>query len=148
MALNRWQGIGNLGSDPEVNYLPSGDAVVNISLACNEKWKDKNGEAQERTEWIRCVAFGRRAEVLRQYCRKGSKLFAEGRLRTRKWQDKEGNDKYSTEIVLSGFQFLHSKSGNGSGRAEAQGSYPEAARAPRENSAPSSDIDLDDEIPF
>jgi single-strand DNA-binding protein len=114
MGLNRWEGIGNLGSDPDMRYTQSGEPVANFSLACNERYNDKNtGEQKEVTEWVNCVAFGRRAEVIQEYCKKGSKLFVEGKLRTRKWQDKDGIDKYTTEVILSGFQFLDSK-GSGS----------------------------------
>lgn len=148
MSLNRWEGIGNLGADPELSYLSSGTAVLNISLACNEKYKDKTGEMKESTEWVRCVLFDKRAETLAQYCRKGSKLFVEGKLRTRKWQDKEGNDKYSTEIVVSGFQFLDSKPGEAQGQGSHRGAreYTEASNG--SGSRTTKGEEFDDDIPF
>ena len=102
--LNKCMFIGNLGRDPEIRHTQSGDAVANLSLATTERWKDKNsGEKRERTEWIRVVIFGPVAKIAEQYLRKGSKIFIEGGLQTRKWQDQSGNDKYTTEVVLSGF---------------------------------------------
>ncbi len=92
--------IGNLGADPEVRYMPSGDAVANLRVATSEVWRDKNGEQQERTEWHNVVLFGKVAEIARQYLRKGSKVYLEGKLRTRKWQTQEGQDRYTTEIVV------------------------------------------------
>lgn len=149
MGHNRWEGIGNLGADPELSYLASGTAVVNISLACNEKYKDKSGELKESTEWIRCVLFDKRAETLAKYCHKGSKLFVEGKLRTRKWQDKEGNDKYTTEIIVNGFQFLDSKP-----REEATPDSNQNARAYAQASgssgrgAPAAAGEFGDDVPF
>jgi single-strand DNA-binding protein len=96
--------IGNLGQDPEVKYMPNGNAVANITLATSESWKDKeSGQPQERTEWHRVVFFGKLGEIVGQYCRKGSKIYVEGALRTRKWQDQSGADRYTTEIVMDGF---------------------------------------------
>lgn len=96
--------IGNLGSDPEIRYMPSGDAVANFNMATHESWKDRNtGELQERTEWHRIVMFGKLAEIAQQYLRKGSKVYIEGKLQTRKWQDQQGTDRYTTEIVVDGF---------------------------------------------
>ncbi|OQX33667.1 MAG: single-stranded DNA-binding protein, partial [Oceanospirillales bacterium LUC14_002_19_P2] len=93
--------IGNLGSDPEIRYMPSGDAVANFNMATHESWKDRNtGELQERTEWHRIVMFGKLAEIAQQYLRKGSKVYIEGKLQTRKWQDQQGTDRYTTEIVV------------------------------------------------
>ncbi|MFB9886601.1 single-stranded DNA-binding protein [Balneatrix alpica] len=104
--------VGNLGADPEVRYMPNGNAVANISLATSESWKDRNsGQMQERTEWHRVVFFGRLAEVVGQYARKGSKLYVEGKLQTRKWQDQSGQDRYTTEVVVDmggSMQFLDS----------------------------------------
>lgn len=108
-ALNRATLIGNLGRDPEVRYLPDGGAVTNVSLATTEKWKDKNGEQQEKTEWHRVTFFGKLAEVAGEYLKKGAQIFVEGRIVTRKWQDKEGNDKYTTEIHASQMQMLGGK---------------------------------------
>ncbi|MDP0588785.1 MAG: single-stranded DNA-binding protein [Candidatus Endonucleobacter bathymodioli] len=96
--------IGNLGNDPEVRYTPSGSAVANLSIATSESWKDRNtGQAQEKTEWHRVVIFGKLAEITQQYLRKGSKVYLEGKLQTRKWQDQQGQDRYSTEVVIDGF---------------------------------------------
>ncbi len=103
--------IGRLGQEPEVKYLPSGGAVTNISVATSESWKDKSsGEKQEKTEWHRVVAFGRVAEIMGEYLHKGSQVFIEGRLQTRKWEDKEGNDRYTTEIVARDMEMLDSRS--------------------------------------
>lgn len=95
--------VGNVGQDPIVRFTPNGEAIANISLATSEKWKDQQGQQQERTEWHRIVIFGKTAEIAQQYVHKGSKLFIEGKLQTRKWQDNNGQDRYSTEIVISGF---------------------------------------------
>ncbi|MEN8214629.1 MAG: single-stranded DNA-binding protein, partial [Pseudomonadota bacterium] len=99
--------IGNLGQDPEVKYMPNGNAVTNISVATSESWKDKNtGQQQERTEWHRVVAFRKLAEIIGEYLRKGSKIYIEGRLQTRKWQDQSGQDRYTTEIIADQMQML------------------------------------------
>ena len=115
-SVNKVILIGNLGADPETRYLPSGDAVTNIRIATSEKWKDKSGEQQEHTEWHRIAFFGKLAEIAGEYLKKGSPVYVEGRIRTRKWQDKEsGQDKYSSEIVADRMQLLGSR-GGGSGR--------------------------------
>jgi len=106
-GINKVILIGNLGSDPEVRYTPSGSAIANISLATSDAWRDKqSGELQERTEWHRVVFFNRLAEIVGEFLRKGSKCYVEGALRTRKWQDKTGQDRYTTEIVASEMQIL------------------------------------------
>ena len=103
-ALNKVQIIGNVGQDPEVRYMPNGNAVANMTIATGEKWKDKNtGEQKEETEWHRVVVFGKLAEIIGEYVRKGSKLFIEGKLKTRKWTDQQGQEKYTTEIIVDGF---------------------------------------------
>ncbi|RFA30222.1 single-stranded DNA-binding protein [Alkalilimnicola ehrlichii] len=108
--------IGNLGRDPEVRYMPSGSAVTNIAVATSETWRDKQtGEQQERTEWHNVVFFNRLAEIAGEYLRKGSKVYLEGSLRTRKWQDREGRDRYTTEIVASEMQMLDGRGGSGGG---------------------------------
>ena len=113
--------VGNLGTDPEVRYLPSGSAVANISVATSESWKDKQtGQTQERTEWHRIVLFNRLGEIAGQYLRKGAKVYLEGSLRTRKWQDANGQDKYTTEIVANELQMLDSK---GTGASNAAGGH-------------------------
>ena len=105
--------VGNLGNDPEIRYLPSGGAVTNISVATSDSWKDKqSGQMQERTEWHRVVFFNRLAEIAGEYLKKGSKIYLEGSLRTRKWQDKSGQDRYTTEIVAGEMQMLDSRGSN------------------------------------
>ena len=104
--------VGNCGQDPDTRYMPSGGAVTNVSLATSESWKDKTGEQQERTEWHRIVFFNRLAEIAGEYLKRGSKIYVEGALRTRKWQDKEsGQDRYTTEIVANEMQMLDSRGG-------------------------------------
>ncbi len=135
--------VGNLGADPETRYMPSGSAVTNLRIATAESWKDKqSGEKQERTEWHSVAMFGRLAEIAAEYLRKGSQVYVEGRLQTRKWQDKQGNDRYTTEIVANEMQML----GGGGGRSSAPMSEPPA----RSQSAPqpAGGDDFDDEIPF
>lgn len=138
--------IGNLGQDPEVRYMPNGNAVANVSLATSESWKDKNtGETQEKTEWHRVVFFRRLAEIVGEYVKKGSKIYVEGRLQTRKWQDKNGQDRYTTEIVADQMQMLDSRGGSAAfdgGHQSQQQSSP--AQAP----APAADEGFDDDIPF
>ena len=108
--------VGTLGQDPEIKYTANGSAVVNVSVATNETWKDKQtGEAQERTEWHRIVMFGKLAEIASQYLKKGSQAYFEGRIQTRKWQDQSGNDRYSTEIVANEMQMLGGRGGSGGG---------------------------------
>ena len=127
--------IGNLGQDPEVRYMPNGGAVCNITVATSETWKDKNtGENQEKTEWHRVVMFRRLAEIAGEYLKKGSKVYLEGRLQTRKWQDQQGQDRYTTEIVADQMHMPHSRSGNADftpsqPRSSAPQSQP-AAQAP------------------
>ena len=145
--------VGNLGSDPEVRYMPSGGAVANISVATSESWKDKeNGQQQERTEWHRIVFYNRLAEIVGEYLKKGSKVFVEGSLRTRKWQDKSGQDKYTTEIIASNMQMLDSRGGAGGGSfggAPAEGSSFDASGPSDFGSSPAmADGGFDDEIPF
>lgn len=114
--------IGNLGKDPETRYLPAGDAVTNITVATSESWKDKTtGQAQERVEWHRVIFFKRLAEIAGEYLKKGSKVYIEGSLRTRKWQDNNGQDRYSTEIVASEMQLLDSRKDS----VQGQGKQPE-----------------------
>lgn len=130
-SVNKVILIGNLGKDPEVRYLPSGDAVTNISVATTEQWKDKSGEKQEHTEWHRVAFFGKTAEIAGEYLKKGSPVYVEGRIRTRKWQDKEGQDRYSTEIVADRMQLLGSRGsmGGGGGGGEPMAREPMAAAA-------------------
>jgi single-strand DNA-binding protein len=162
-SVNKVTLVGNLGKDPEVRRMQSGDAVVNFTLATSETWRDKNtGERKEKTEWHNIVVFNEGiAKVAEQYLKKGMKVYVEGALQTRKWQDQSGQDRYSTEIVLQKYrgelQMLDSKgdgggrgdydSGGGSDRAPAQNSSF-GSRAPAPASAGSFSRDLDDEIPF
>ena len=112
--------IGNVGQDPELKYMPNGNAVVNISVATSESWKDKNtGQQQEKTEWHKIVAFSRLAEVIGEYLHKGSKVYIEGSLRTNKWQDQSGQDRYSTEIIANNMQMLDGKQEGGQQQARA-----------------------------
>ncbi|MDA8365164.1 MAG: single-stranded DNA-binding protein [Gammaproteobacteria bacterium] len=113
-GINKVILVGHLGKDPEVRYSPNGGAIANITLATSESWKDKaSGEKQERTEWHRVVFFGRLAEIAGEYLKKGAQIYVEGRLQTRKWQDKEGKDRYTTEIVANEMQMLGSREGRG-----------------------------------
>jgi len=146
-GINKVILIGNLGQDPDVRYMPNGNAVANVTLATSESWKDKNtGEAQERTEWHRVVFFRRLGEIVGEYCKKGSKIYVEGRLQTRKWQDKNGQDRYTTEIVADQMQMLDSR-GGGSASFDSGGSRPAQNSAPS-SPAPAPDADFDDDIPF
>jgi single-strand DNA-binding protein len=140
--------VGNLGKDPETRYMPSGSAVTNLRVATTEAWKDKqSGEQQERTEWHAVAMFGRLAEIAAEYLRKGSQVYIEGKLRTRKWQDKEGKDRYTTEIVADEMQMLGSKGGGGaSAGAPAAGGGQRAAAVNDSDSGPPGDFD--DDIPF
>lgn len=132
--------IGNLGKDPEVRYMPSGSAVANVTIATSEQWKDKqSGEKQERTEWHNVVFFNRLAEIAGEYLKKGSKVYIEGSLRTRKWQDKAtGADRYTTEIVANDMQMLDGRGGESGGQQRQSQPREEAMAEP----------DLDDDIPF
>src|SRR3954470_22179086 len=114
-SVNKVILIGNLGADPETRYLPSGDAVTNIRIATTDSWKDKSGEKKEATEWHRVAFFGKTAEIAGEYLKKGSPVYIEGRIRTRKWQDKEGQDRYSTEIVADRMALLGGRAGGGGG---------------------------------
>lgn len=147
-SVNKVILIGNLGADPETRYLPSGDAVTNIRIATTENWKDKSGEKQEHTEWHRISFFGRLAEIAGEYLKKGSPVYIEGRIRTRKWQDKEGQDKYSTEIVADRMQLLGSRGGGGEGggmrEAPAGGGGSSKSQAKKGGGFD----DMDDDIPF
>ena len=126
--LNKFQCIGRLGKDPEIRYAASGAAIANFSVALGESWKDKqSGEKQEKTEWVNFVAFGKLAEIIEKYLNKGSQVYLEGKLQTRKWQDKEGNNRYTTEIVASEMQMLGSRSENQTGQSTGQPA-PQAAQ--------------------
>lgn len=144
--------IGNLGADPEVRFMPSGGAVANIRIATSETWKDKQtGENQERTEWHSVVFFNRLAEIAGEYLKKGSKVYVEGALRTRKWQDKNGQDRYTTEIVAAEMQMLDSRGAGAQAMPEdthASSTDAGAQHAQPPRAMPASTADLDDDIPF
>lgn len=148
-SVNKVILIGNLGADPEVRYMPSGDAITNIRLATTDTWKDKNGEKQERTEWHRVAFFGKLAEIAGEYLKKGSQVYLEGRLQTRKWQDKEGHDRYTTEIVADRMQMLGSRGGSNSFEVVEKegGSASAPAKAKPAKSGGEFD-DIEDDIPF
>lgn len=148
-SVNKVIIVGNLGRDPETRYLPSGEAVTNISVATTSTWKDKaSGEKKEETEWHRVSAFGRLAEIMGEYLKKGSQVYIEGQLRTRKWQDKEtGKDRFSTEIRADVMQMLGGRAGSGEPRAESapRGETPAKPAAKK----PAGKIeDMEDDIPF
>lgn len=136
-SVNRTIHVGNLGKDPELRYTTDNTAICNISIACTDQWKDKLGEKQERTEWVRVAFFGRLAEIAGEYLKKGSQVYVEGRLQTRKWQDKEGRERYTTEVVADRMQMLNSPRGN---RDDREG-------PPTTGPSKSSPRDIDD-IPF
>lgn len=140
--------VGNLGNDPETKYMPSGDAVTNLSVATSESWKDKQtGEQKDRTEWHRVAMFGRLAEIAAEYLRKGSQVYIEGKIRTRKWQDQQGNDKYTTEIIANEMQMLGGRSGAGA-PASSGSSGPPPAPPQQGGGGSGSSSDFDDDIPF
>ncbi|MCX8048475.1 MAG: single-stranded DNA-binding protein [Methylohalobius sp.] len=150
-GINKVILIGNLGADPEIRYTPSGEAVAALRIATSDVWKDKNGEQQERTEWHRVVLFGRLAEIAGEYLKKGRQVYIEGSLRTRKWQDRDGQERYTTEIVGREMQLL---GGRGDGAAQEQsfsayseGTAPSKPKADKP-SAPSQEDFEDDDIPF
>ncbi len=148
-GINKVIIVGNLGADPDVRYMPSGGAVTNISVATSETWKDKDtGQQQERTEWHKIAFFNRLAEIAGEYLRKGSKVYVEGSLRTRKWQDKTGQDRYTTEIIANAMQMLD---GRGSGAGAPMGqtdSAPQSSSFAPHESMEETNNNFDDDIPF
>lgn len=160
-SVNKVILVGNLGRDPETRYMPDGGAITNVSIATTSSWKDKSGEKQEQTEWHRVSFFGKLAEIAGEYLKKGSQVYVEGRIRTRKWQDKDGVDKYTTEIIADAMQMLGSRGGMGgeggssaggggggdyarsSGAAPASGAKPTPAKG-----GAAKFEDMDDDIPF
>lgn len=171
-SVNKVILVGNLGRDPEMRYMPSGDALASFSIATTDSWKDKNGQKQERTEWHRISMFGKQAEVAGEYLKKGSSVYIEGRLQTRKWQDKEGNERQTTEVVADRMQMLGGRSGGGSydggmddgGMDDFNQAPPARSAAPSQRSAPAAGAaagtaaagakksggfdDFEDDIPF
>jgi single-strand DNA-binding protein len=141
-GINKVILVGNLGADPETRYMPSGGAVTNLSVATSDQWKDKQtGEQKERTEWHKVVFFDRLAEVAAEYLRKGSQVYVEGRLQTRKWQDRDGNDRWTTEIVGRDMQMLGGRGGGGSAPMSSGGPGPSSP-------PPQPADDFEDDIPF
>jgi single-strand DNA-binding protein len=141
--------VGNLGKDPEVRYMPNGNAVANITLATTESWKDKqSGEQQEKTEWHRIVMFRRLGEIAGEYLKKGSQVYIEGKLQTRKWQDNSGNDRYTTEIVASDMQMLGGRGGGGSAGFSGDSAPAQTAPAQSAPAPTAAGGDFDDDIPF
>ncbi len=169
-GINKVILVGNLGQDPETRYMPSGNAVTNISIATSESWKDKQtGEQQERTEWHRVAFFNRLAEIAGEYLKKGSKVYVEGSLRTRKWQGQDGQDRYTTEVIATEMQMLDSRGemGGGGGYQQQGGGYQQqnqnqnrppqggnqyggqqAGGQPQQSAPPMDNAMLDDDIPF
>ena len=164
-GINKVILIGNLGADPETRAMPSGVTVANIRVATSENWKDKqSGESKERTEWHNVAMFGRLGEIAGEYLKKGSKVYIEGALRTRKWQDKSGNDRYTTEIIANEMQMLDSRGGGGMGGGGDYGGGGGGGRGKQQQSPPPDDFDqggppagggsdkgggeFDDDIPF
>lgn len=154
-SVNKVILVGNLGRDPETRFLPSGEAVANISIATTDTWKDKAGEKQERTEWHRVAFFGKLAEIAGEYLKKGSQVYVEGSLRTRKWQDKDGQEKYTTEIIADRMQMLGSRTGGagamGSSDGGERGERGErtSASTSKPGNMPKKNVDdFDDDIPF
>ena len=144
MSINKCIFIGNITRDPEVKNLPNGETVANCAIACNERWKSKDGTPQEKVEFINLVFYRRLAEIAGEYLKKGSLIYVEGKLSTRKWQDKEGNDRYTTEIIVSDMKML-------SGKPEGQSAPSSAQSKPASNVTPmrkAADDGFDDDIPF
>tara|TARA_R110000796_G_scaffold64465_2_gene149396 strand:+ start:3517 stop:4002 length:486 start_codon:yes stop_codon:yes gene_type:complete len=158
-GINKVILVGHLGRDPEVKYMASGDAVANLAVATSESWKDKQGQQQEKTEWHRVSIFGKVAEIAGEYLKKGSMVYLEGQLQTRKWQDKDGNEKFTTEVVLKQYSGKLQMLGNkGSSSSNDQGSRPEPQTSQQSGynnqqpnpraQKPEPDFDFDDDIPF
>ncbi len=156
-GINKVILVGNVGVDPDVRYMPNGNAATTLSIATTESWKDKQtGEKQERTEWHRVVCFNKLGEIAGEYVKKGAKLYVEGSLRTRKWQDQGGQDRYTTEIIASDIQMLDGRSGGGNYAEEPrEAARPSYTSAPKQSSSPNLESiaqdafdELDDDIPF
>ncbi len=153
--------VGNLGNDPEVRYMPNGNAVANLSLATSESWKDQQGQIQERTEWHRLTAYRKLAEIIGEYLKKGSQIYVEGKLQTRKWQDQSGNDRYTTEVIIDQMHMLGGNGGNSQGQGQQQrpqnnhqGGYKNQQSSNQQQGgqpqkqAGEPDFDFDDDTPF
>lgn len=156
-SVNKVILIGNLGRDPETRFLPDGGAITNISIATTDVWKDKSGDKQEKTEWHRVAFFGKLAEIAGEYLKKGSQVYVEGRLQTRKWQDKEGHEKFTTEIIADRMQMLGSRAGMGGAAAssaegdrghEGGGGSAGGSSKPQAKGGAAKFDDFEDDIPF
>jgi single-strand DNA-binding protein len=155
-SVNKVILVGNLGRDPETRYMPDGGAITNISIATTSTWKDKSGEKQEATEWHRVAFFGKLAEIAGEYLKKGSQVYVEGKLRTRKWQDKDGQDKYTTEVIADAMQMLGSRGGgmggdgggSGGDYARSSGGAAPAGKPATANKGGAKFDDFEDDIPF
>ncbi|MDT8364400.1 MAG: single-stranded DNA-binding protein [Nitrosomonas sp.] len=149
-SLNKVMLIGNLGRDPETRYMPSGDAMANLNIATTDTWKDKTGEKQERTEWHRVVIFGKLAEIAGEYLRKGSPIYIEGRLQTRKWTDKSNVERYTTEIVADRMQMLGGRSGGTHQDSPGDHESAQGGHASNKNASPAGTgfDDMEDDVPF
>lgn len=159
-SVNKWIGIGNLGKAPELRTMPDGKSVASCSIACGESWTDKTtGEKVERTEWVNLTFFGRLADIAGEYLKKGARIYVEGKIRTDKWQDKEGNDRYTTKIVVDEMMMLDGKTGGESRGADESAAHASpvsprvaAQYAPTQRAAaaavPQNEYDIDDDIPF
>jgi single-strand DNA-binding protein len=142
--LNSCNFIGRLGADPEIRYMTDGKAVANLNLAVGSQWKSQSGEKQEATEWVKLTAYGKLAEICGEYLKKGSQIYASGSMKTRKWQDKEGKDRYTTEVIMSNMQMLGGKPAT----TDAQPAQTEPAKQSANKPAASSSFDDFDDIPF
>ncbi|KXK37580.1 MULTISPECIES: single-stranded DNA-binding protein [Nitrosomonas] len=147
-SLNKVMLIGNLGRDPEIRYMPSGDAMANLNIATTDTWKDKGGEKQERTEWHRVVMFGKQAEIAGEYLKKGSQIYIEGRLQTRKWTDKSNVERYTTEIVADRMQMLGGRSGGGNYDPPADRDHDYQSQSTSPAKSNTGFDDMEDDIPF
>ena len=148
-GINKVILVGNLGADPDTRYMPNGGAVTNLSLATSESWKDKQtGEPKDRTEWHKVAMFGRLAEISAEYLRKGSQVYIEGKLRTRKWQDKDGNDRWTTEVIADEMQMLGGRGGGGGGAPMGGNEGYSQPSQPAQPSRGGGGDDFDDDIPF
>lgn len=143
-SVNKVILVGNLGRDPEVRYMPNGEAVANFSIATTESWKDKSGAKQDKTEWHNIVAYRKLAEIIGEYVKKGSAIYIEGRIQTRKWQTKEGQDRYTTEIIADQMQMLGGKPANATGESVSQQRQAQQSNEQK----PSGFDDFPDDIPF
>lgn len=148
-SVNKWIGIGNLGRDPEVRYTAGGDPIANFSIACTESWKDKQtGKRKEMTEWVRISVFGKLAEICGQFLKKGSQVYIEGSLRTRKWTDKDGQERYTTEIRCDDMKMLGTRQDGGQRNAPAQDGEDQPPPKRNAQGAKPSFDDLGDDVPF